>query len=48
MLFKSNDTDIGQFLLPSIGIRINLCGMAQPHYQDRDKADFIIEDISVN
>jgi single-stranded-DNA-specific exonuclease len=48
MLFKSIDTDIGQFLLSSIGKRINLCGMAQPHYQDRDKADFIIEDISVN
>lgn len=48
MLFKSVDTDIGQFLLSSVGKRINLCGMAQPHYQDRDKADFIIEDVSVS
>ncbi len=45
--FKVLETPMGDLILNSIGHRINIVGTIQPNYFDKDKADFIIEDISL-
>ncbi|WP_053332650.1 single-stranded-DNA-specific exonuclease RecJ [Candidatus Jidaibacter acanthamoebae] len=48
ILFKGSETDLGQFLLNSIGKKINIAGTIQASSFDKNKIDFIIEDASVN
>jgi hypothetical protein len=38
---------MGKVILNSIGHKVNIVGTIQPNYFDKDKADFIIEDISL-
>lgn len=45
MLFKGAETDLGIFLLNSIGKRMSIAGTIQAHYLDATKADFILDDI---
>ncbi len=44
ILFKGLNTELGQFLLNSLGKRINLVGSLQLSNIDNQKVDFIIED----
>jgi single-stranded-DNA-specific exonuclease len=47
IVFKALETAMGNVILNSIGHKVNIVGTIQPNYFDKDKADFIIEDISL-
>lgn len=45
IVFKVAETAMGKVILNSIGRKIDIVGSIQPNYFNKDKADFIIEDI---
>ncbi len=48
ILFNALETELGQFLLNSIGKKVHLVGSIQASNFDKYKADFIIEDAAKN
>jgi single-stranded-DNA-specific exonuclease len=46
--FRCIDTPLGNFLVESLGKKINIAGTIQLNYWDENKVDFVIDDVSIS